>query len=328
MGLREVARRQTLPKSLAKQFGDIPTAPALLVPLKLELTPMFSISGWHVERGPPLSDYSSLGEVQTWKDDATSLRVARLCSNFDTIYRVRLDDSLAVDVLPGRKVIVRPIPGLPQITINHFLADQIFPRLVANDGNFVFHAGAVRLRDAAIVLMGESGSGKSTLASSFDRAGQTLMGDDALVASNLDGVPAVHPVYPSLRLFPDSIAALMPGTESGGLVAHYSTKQRIDVEIEGGPDVVPISILAVFALSESDGDRVSISRLSVASTCMALVQNSFALDPSDVEQARLRLEQASAIARSIPAFDIAYPRDYSRLAEVRQAILNQVVKAQ
>ena len=298
------------------------------MPLKLELTPLFSISGWQVERGPPLSDFPSITEVQTWQDDSTPLRVARLGSPADAMYRLRLDDSLAVDVMPGRKVIVRPVSGLPQITINHFLADQVFPRLVAYDGNFVFHAGAVRLGDAAIVLMGESGSGKSTLGSSFDRAGQRLMGDDALVASNLDGVPAVQPVYPSLRLFPDSIAALMPGAEPAGLVAHYSTKQRIDLGIEGRPDEVPASILAIFALSELDGDRVSITRLSAARTCMALVQSSFALDPSDVAQARLRLEQASAVARSIPAFDIAYPRDYSRLAEVRQAILNQVVKAQ
>ena len=120
--------------------------------------------------------------------------------------------------MPGRKVIVRPVSGLPQITINHFLADQVFPRLVAYDGNFVFHAGAVRLGDAAIVLMGESGSGKSTLASSFDRAGQRLMGDDALVASNLDGVPAVQPVAPR--------AETIVGAELGLAAARPNTTAR------------------------------------------------------------------------------------------------------
>lgn len=57
---------------------------------------------------------------------------------------------------------------------------------------------------------------------------------------------------------------------------------------------------------------------------MALVESSFALDPVDPDQALGRLNDASALARQVPAFEIAYPRDYARLPEVRQAILDQL----
>ena len=57
---------------------------------------------------------------------------------------------------------------------------------------------------------------------------------------------------------------------------------------------------------------------------MALVENSFSLDPSDVSEAAKRLDAASAVARNVPMFQITYPRDYARLPEVRAAILGQV----
>ena len=136
-----------------------------------------------------------------------------------------------VDVLDDNRLLSTLKPGASKAEHDHFLADQVIPRLMAHAGSFVFHAGAVRLGETALVFMGESGRGKSTLVASFDQAGTALLGDDAMVLSTEDGVPAVRPVYPSLRLFPDSIAALMPAAQTAGPIAQHSTKERIEVDV-------------------------------------------------------------------------------------------------
>jgi len=209
--------------------------------------------------------------------------------------------------------------------INQFLADLVFPRLLSHTGSFVVHAGGVGFGDAAIMLLGNSGRGKSTLAASFARAGLTLLGDDAMIVTSLDATPRVCSVYPSLRLFPDSIEALMPDAVTAGPVARHSTKQRIDVVVAQKSDYWSLPVRGIFSIGEPVNDgRIDLRRLTVAEACMAFVENSFALDPSDTARARERLVNASALAREVPAFEISYPRDYARLPEVRQAILEQV----
>lgn len=146
-----------------------------------------------------------------------------------------------------------------------------------------------------------------------------------MVMSMIGDQPAVSAVYPSLRLLPDSIDALMRGTATAGPVAYYTSKERIDVAKDCGVAEAPIPISAIFSIAEPSGDeQIGLRRITVAETCIFLVESSFALDPSDTAQARQRMEQASALARQVPAFEISYPRDYARLPEVRRAILDQV----
>ncbi len=57
---------------------------------------------------------------------------------------------------------------------------------------------------------------------------------------------------------------------------------------------------------------------------MALVEQSFALDPTDILCAQQRLRRASEVASAVPTFMLSYPRDYACLPEVRQRILEAV----
>ena len=269
---------------------------------------------------PPLAD-----EIVIWRDESGPFTISRINDSPDPRFRLRLKNASAIDVLADRRFIVHAGANAPNNTHEHFLADQAVPRAMSHEGSFVLHAGAVRFGQDAILIMGQSGRGKSTLASSFDHAGFALMGDDAMIISSLDATPRVRPVYPSLRLLPDSIDALMPGAATTEPMAHYSSKQRIDVMVAHETSDWPLPIVAIYSIAEPvEGDRIALRRMTLAETCMSLVTNSFALDPSDTTRARDRMEQASDLARHVPAFEISYPRDYARLPEVRQAILDQV----
>ncbi len=45
------------------------------------------------------------------------------------------------------------------------------------------------------------------------------------------------------------------------------------------------------------------------------------LDPTDMDRVRERLVAASELARQVPSFALNYPRDYTRLSDVREAML-------
>lgn len=287
---------------------------------------MMTSTGWRVESGTPCKDIlGAQDEVLRWQDPACSLSVSRIGALEDGFYRLRVGADLIADIWSDGRIVTRADPRISQSSVDHFLSDMVFPRLLAHAGTFVVHAGAVRVGDAAVMLMGNSGRGKSTLTTSFDNAAFAMLGDDAMIISSLDATPRVRPVYPSLRLFPDSIEALMPGAVTAGPARHYSTKQRIDVPLAPDAEDWPLPVSGIFAIAEpADDDQIAVRQLTVAETCMFLVESSFALDPADRTQARHRLEDASCLARQVPAFEISYPRDYARLPEVRQAILDQV----
>jgi hypothetical protein len=122
-------------------------------------------------------------------------------------------------------------------------------------------------------------------------------------------------LYPSLRLFPDSLDHLFPVSPETSPVADYSDKRR--VPFDPGPPSAPLS--ALFRLTDP-GECIQATRLAPAAACMAIIENAFALDAEDAQETRRRFAQAAQAAQVIPVFDLTYPRDYTRLSEVHAAI--------
>jgi hypothetical protein len=209
-------------------------------------------------------------------------------------------------------------------TIEHLLADQVLPRILAHEEQLVLHAGAVLTPAGAILLVGLSGSGKSTLAASLHEAGCPLLGDDAiLIFDEADG-PRCQAVYRSLRLFDDSIRTVFSAPVSVGPVAHYTTKQNVRDLDECGYSPSPVPIRAMFFLGAPTELDVRVRRMGAAEACMAIIEHSFWLDPTDVEQARKRFLQGGAVAPHFPVFELGYPRDFTRLDVVHETIFHRI----
>ena len=209
------------------------------------------------------------------------------------------------------------VPGLSSSTLEHFVMDILFPRLIAETGALVVHGALIAGGTGSVCLIGDSGRGKSTLSAALRGAGWRLQGDDALEV-RIDGVGiAARATYPSLRLHPDSLEQLFPEPPQGlSPVADYLDKVRLDPGDPADP-AEPTRLRAVFLLDRETGpDEVSVRPLSASTLCMALVRQSFALDPADPVAARGRLAAAGAVAAAVPGFSLSYPRDYARLPEV------------
>jgi ABC-type multidrug transport system fused ATPase/permease subunit len=94
--------------------------------------------------------------------------------------------------------------------LRQLLLNQIIPRYLATRGQLVLHASAVRLENGrSLAFLGNSGFGKSTLASSFHRNGAQLISDDSILLRPGDDGVTVIGGFPGIRLFPDSMHAVL-----------------------------------------------------------------------------------------------------------------------
>src|SRR5690348_4232393 len=100
---------------------------------------MLAFRDFHIEVQAPAPE-EEIADLR-WQDPATPLSISELRSPEGLTYRLCLDRDLAVDVWPDERIVVRQAPHVPKATIDHFLADQVIPRLIAHRGSFVFHAG-------------------------------------------------------------------------------------------------------------------------------------------------------------------------------------------
>jgi hypothetical protein len=226
----------------------------------------------------------------------------------------------------GRAITCRPVDALTGGTLEHILIDQVLPRVLAHLGRLVIHAGCVVTPWGAIGFLGGSGAGKSTLCAEFVRGGYPLLGDDGVVVREATAAGfEVLATYPGLRLLPDPLELLFDARAGGSAVAQYTSKRRLARNIPGltlptGPR--PLRALYVLEI----GHVIRIEPRSERDAFMALLGASFQLHLDDPDRSRELFERIGALGDGVPVRRLSYPRDFSRLGAVREALLTDVAE--
>lgn len=211
-------------------------------------------------------------------------------------------------------------PSTDQNTIDHLADDHVAPRIIAAGGELVLHGSVSLVGSRIAVFLGQTGAGKSTLAASLHAAGHRLLGDDAVVISADGGTIYGESVYPSLRLFRESINQVFRESVDTAAMAFYSDKVHVLAPDLGDAGAGAYALGAIYTLATGE-DGVSLDLYSPAEACMALVENSFALDAHDQASAAQRMAQAARVAATVPCYELAYPYDFGLLGEARAQII-------
>jgi hypothetical protein len=219
----------------------------------------------------------------------------------------------------GGAVEAFPRPAVGLHTLRHLLLNQIFPLALCARGRHTFHASAVAVDGRAAVFSGVSGAGKSTLALHFARHGSPFLSDDLVIFTPSATGVRVHPSYPSLRVFPDSLRGAGGADVETIASAEYSDKARVLAggEVAFQSDPAPLGALYLIG---AESDRVTIEAVAGVDAVLELVRASFLLDPSRRDYLRSHLDWAGELASTGRLFRLAYPRDFARLEETRAAI--------
>jgi hypothetical protein len=221
----------------------------------------------------------------------------------------------------ARAVTCIPAPEVPEGTAQHLYLNQVLPLVLSKLGKLVFHASAVEVDAGAVAFVGESGRGKSTLAASFAVSGCPFLTDDGLVVEpSVTGFAAL-PSHPSIRLWEDSEAALLPPAARRAPPVHYTAKARFLADDELAFCAVPRPLRRVYFLGEGSAEQIELQRLSPAETVVEWVKHSFLLDIEEQPRLASHFDQVVALANQPIHYRLDYPRHFDQLAAVRQAIL-------
>ncbi|MDV7141323.1 hypothetical protein R3X27_01370 [Tropicimonas sp. TH_r6] len=238
---------------------------------------------------------------------------------------IPLNNTLAAVIdTASRRVYLESDAALPKQTLEHYILDIVLPHLLSHDGHLVLHGGFVKSDAGGIGFIGPSGAGKSTLTASFLDDGATLLSDDTLMLHHdADGV-TVEALYPSLRLFPDSLSSVLPQSGETRTVAHYFDKRRLSFARTA--ERSPADVLFYLDVAQDAEGEISLRRLEPRAACMAVLKNCFTLDVESREELANRFRRASEVANALPVYALVYPREYSRLAEIRAQVLSLVAE--
>lgn len=218
-----------------------------------------------------------------------------------------------------RAILVTPRKGMDDAIVEHLLLDQVLPRVLSHLGELAVHSSAIAAGDGAALFLGRSGWGKSTLAGLMHRQGYALLSDDCALLRPQPARVVALPTYRSMRLWPESLARVFPSAEVS--VGTSGAKRRLRVSGDDDPDT-PRKVDAIYVLNDPVEHRqtISIEPISPAALCLALIKHAFRLDVADRSAAATFLGLCAAVARSIPAFGLSYPRDFAEAPALVSAL--------
>jgi hypothetical protein len=242
-------------------------------------------------------------------------------------YLLRFPGLADFDVsLDGQAVVAHPAGETDRATVEHLYLNQLYPLALSRQGRPAFHASVVAVHGGCLAFLGQSGMGKSTLAASFALADDAFLTDDALIIDDSGGTVLAIPGHASLRLWEDSVEALVrPGTAHASRIG-YSDKARL-LAGEALPFCnAPRPLLAAYVLQEAGTAEVSIQPLAGAERQLAWIRNSFLLDITDRDLLARHFEWTHRIAGKVPTFALDYARDYGILPQVRRTLLRHAAE--
>ncbi len=113
------------------------------------------------------------------------------------------------------------------VTVEHLYINQLVPLALSRQGRPAFHASVVTVPGGAVAFLGKTGMGKSTLAASFALGDAAFLTDDALLIEETDDGCRALPSHASLRLWEDSVDALIDDDKPQADPISYSNKARL-----------------------------------------------------------------------------------------------------
>jgi hypothetical protein len=232
----------------------------------------------------------------------------------------------------GNEIACRPQPQTPLDTVRHLFLDQVVPLVLNLRGTEALHASAVLTPYGACAFIGQTGRGKSTLASSFLNCGSTPLSDDCLALEERAGHILAVPSYAGLRLWSDTASTLVDDAESLSAVAHYTEKKRINFHVQEIQEPVPLKAIYILTppieqIQEPPHEvKIDIEPLGFSRAFQELLQCVFRLDVTDSVMLSRQFLFLHRLLSAVPVLSLGYPRDYTSLPGVREAILHHLKK--
>ena len=212
-------------------------------------------------------------------------------------------------------------PDADDEAVLHLFLNQVVPLSKSMQGRLVLHASSVEINNSAVLFLGKSGAGKSSLATYFALQHHELVCEDGAVLSEQRSGFQVDPGHHSIRLWGDSRDALVrPDPEHAEMQAGHG-KLRLSNPSGIKFAEQPRTVSAIFHIQEAESEAISLVSLSPRDALSSSLEHMFLLDDRNKSVLSQHFDQLSGLSNRMPHFAIAYPRQYERLPDVLEAIV-------
>ena len=205
----------------------------------------------------------------------------------------------------GLCVICFPEPGVSEWWWQRALVNQVLPLAATVRGFEMLHAGAVAIDGRAIALVGHPGAGKSSTTLNLILQGATFFTDDALAIEQSPHGILAHPGA-GVSNFPRTERELMR-EEAGrlGEIVGGEDAFKALLAIDREPSPLPLGAL-YFLRRGQPGTEARIESLLEPDPVL-LLGSTYVLSVRSPERLANQLALCSALARSVPIFDLLIP---------------------
>ncbi len=205
-----------------------------------------------------------------------------------------------------------------------YLLGPVLGLLLRLRGVTCLHASAVALAGRAVAFVGSEGAGKSTTAALLARKGFAIISDDVVALVERDGSFYVHPAYPYLCLWPDSVAMVYgPDKKLPSFSPHWDKRLLSlagnDLRFEAR--ILPLGAIFVLGERRSVPDAPFLEQLTPREGLLALVANSYATNLLEKEMRAREFKFFGRMFGSVPIRRLRPPQDPNRIGELCDAIL-------
>lgn len=198
---------------------------------------------------------------------------------------------------------------------------RVIPMAIHAEGLLNLHGSAVSTEKESIGFLAPKLHGKSTTALALVKAGAKLLTDDTLVVDSRTA-PVALPGVHAMRLWADSAGRLMgdaaPTSPENDklIVSDIPLTQRMQ-------HPSPLGALYLLQPVKAEAGRPAVARrqLNPMEGALALVGHGKLTPLLGKQEAAVTLQRATAIAKKVPVYGLSVVRDFERLPEVVEQLL-------
>lgn len=199
-----------------------------------------------------------------------------------------------------------------------YLLGPVLGILLRLRGVTCLHASAVAFGERAVAFVGSEGTGKSTTAAALAHRGYAVLSDDVVALAERDGSFFVHPAYPYLSLWPESVKSLYGSAEAlPRFSANYEKRCLSLPKQELRFEERALRLTAIYILGDRRGDPAPVvEELTPQKAFLSLVANTFATNTLDSAMRAKEFEILSRLAPRVPIRALHAHQDAGRLVDL------------
>ena len=207
-----------------------------------------------------------------------------------------------------------------------YLLGPVLGLLLRLRGVTCLHASAVAFGENAVAFVGSEGAGKSTTAAALAQRGHAILSDDVVALAERNGSFFIHPAYPYLCLWPESVESLFGSAEALPPFSANYEKRCLSLGKQDLPfaqQALPLA--AIYILGERRSDPAPlVEELTPQRAFLALVANTFATNTLDRSMRAKEFDILARVVPSVPIRVLCAHHDASRLPELCDLLSKEV----